>query len=400
MRASFCVWLSFAAVACTQQLDVLDRDATGSSKRCMCEDQQLCAVERCVEKAGITSFSAGYRHTCRVEDGELSCWGENRAGQLGVGDSQERMSPTRVGDDSSWLEVAASEEHTCAISSPGRLYCWGNNRSGQLGTKDSAPQTTPRRVGSYDDFVRVFCGGDSTCALRSGGALYCWGATGQLLAGSGDVATPVVVDEPIEVVNGTMFREVALGGLHACGVRQDRALVCWGQNGDGQLGIGMAAESVRLPAQVMGERWEHVAASQHHTCGIRDGTLLCWGRGDSGELGIPNRRRVAFLPQRVGDGNEWNVVDAGGSHSCAINDAKRLFCWGRNVEGQLGMTPTNSMETPVLVSPNIRYAAVSLGATHSCALDTGGVLYCWGNNDVGQLGLGDHMQRMQPTQLE
>jgi alpha-tubulin suppressor-like RCC1 family protein len=398
------IWCALLVVAgCTERLPVLDRapEPPPTESPCDCDDTELCAVDQCVNKYARMRLSVGVRHACRIEDGELSCWGENRQGQLGLGDSNERTSPTRVGDGSSWLDVAAAEEHTCAIAAPGRMYCWGNNLSGQLGTGGGGAQNVPTRVTStFDDFERVFAGGDSTCAFRAGGSLYCWGATGQLLAGTGDVVTPQVVDEPIIVLSGSKFTDVSLGSGHACAVRDDRTLLCWGQNTDGQLGIGTMSDTTRQPTEVQGDNWQHVAAGQHHTCGIRAGELYCWGRGDSSELGIVNRRRnLAVSPARVGDASAWDSVAVGANHSCAINRQSRLWCWGRNSEGQLGMTPSNPIQQPTQLSEH-RYDAIGAGFTFTCAVDTGQALFCWGANDEGQLGLGDHTPQSMPTPVD
>jgi alpha-tubulin suppressor-like RCC1 family protein len=310
-----------------------------------------------------------------------------------------RDAPAQVGDGTSWLEVAAGEEHTCAIEAPGRLYCWGNNMSGQLGTGDAAgSQNEPMRVvTTYEDFEHVYAGGESTCAIRGGGALYCWGATGQLLSGTGDVMTPVVVAEPVIVIPGSNFTEVSIGSGHACGVRDDGVLMCWGQNGDGQLGIGTASDTTKLPTEIMGDNWQHVAAGDHHTCGIRAGIVYCWGRGDSGELGIANRRRTAS-PTRVTEMGTWASIDAGTNHTCAIARNTFLWCWGRNAEGQLAMSPSTMVGQPTQIG-TIRYSQVALGETYTCAVNTGQTLLCWGRGDSGELGTGDTNPKMMPTEV-
>ncbi|HKP62446.1 MAG TPA: hypothetical protein VJV78_37185 [Polyangiales bacterium] len=390
--------------SCTERLEVLDSKpvaVTGpDAGSCMCEAPDLCAVGRCVNSSGITRIGVGYRHMCRIADGTLACWGENRASQLGLRDNMGRDTPVQVGDGHSWLELSSAEEHTCAISSPGRLYCWGNNISGQLGTGDTATHNTPTRVGTYEDFERVFCGGDSSCALRAGGALYCWGASGRLIGGTGDVLTPEIIDQPIEVLPGTHFKQVSLGAAHVCAVRDDGGLLCWGQNNEGQLGLGMTSEMARQPTMLPRGNWTQVAAGHHHTCAIRgDGQLFCWGRGDRLELGVGMKR--AYSPTRVGDDSDWQSVAVGGAHTCAIKRNRQLYCWGRNGEGQLAATPSDQdVGTPMAVDPGSRYRTIALGWQYSCALDTGQSLYCWGANEEGQLGLGDRMPRYSPTLVE
>lgn len=403
MRSFWCVL--FVLAGCTERLPVLDRapEPPPTDEPCECKANQLCAVDHCVNKNDRLSLSVGVRHACRVDEGVISCWGENRQGQLGVGDSNERPSPAQVGDGSSWLEVAAAEEHTCAIAAPGRLYCWGNNMSGQLGTGESAgQQNVPTRVATtYEDFERVFAGGDSTCAFRAGGTLYCWGATGELLAGTGDVVTALVIDEPAIVLSGMKWKDLSLGIDHACAVRDDGALFCWGRNSDGQLGLGMASDMTKPATQVGDDTdWEHVAAGQHHTCGIRAGQLYCWGRGDSGELGIPNRRRnMALAPARVTDMGEWEAIAVSATHSCAIAGDARVWCWGRNSEGQLGMTPSTPVQQPTQIGQP-RFSSIGVGSTFSCGVYTGQTLVCWGANDGGQLGTGDHTPQSTPSEVD
>ena len=388
-------------VACTQDLRVLDRepDEASNAPNCMCIEGDLCSANGCVETAGITSLAVGYRHVCRVNDAELACWGENRAGQLGLSDTEQREAPERVGDGNSWLSVSAAEEHTCAIAAPGRLYCWGNNASGQLGIRNNASQRVPTRVPGFDDWARVFTGGESSCGLRENGLLYCWGATGQLIVGPGDVDTPEIVNQPIEVMSEARFRDVSLGAMHTCVIRTDGALLCWGQNNDGQLGIGNATPMMKQPTAVARTGWQQISAGQHHTCGVRQGELFCWGRGDSLELGTGNRRSSS-TPVRVGDDSDWRSVSVGMSHTCAIKRSQFLYCWGRNGDGQLGMTPSEPVGMLTQVKADTRFGTVGAGSQHTCALNTGQTLYCWGANDQGQLGTDDSMPRFSPALVQ
>ena len=111
--------------------------------------------------------------------------------------------------------------------------------------------------------------------------------------------------------------------------------------------------------------------------------------------------RRSFSPARVGEDSDWQSVAVGGAHTCAIKRNRRLFCWGRNSEGQLAATPSaDPVGSPMAVNPGSRYSTVALGWQHSCALDTGQTLYCWGANDEGQLGVGDSNARYAPALVE
>lgn len=105
-----------------------------------------------VQVGAATDWSSGYAnrgsgyYTCGVRAGALWCWGGNDSGQLGVGDTAGRTSPTRVGAESDWGVVAAASSHTCGVRAGGQLWCWGNNYDGQLGKGDAANRSTPTRV--------------------------------------------------------------------------------------------------------------------------------------------------------------------------------------------------------------------------------------------------------------
>jgi alpha-tubulin suppressor-like RCC1 family protein len=84
------------------------------------------------------AVAVGRAFTCVVlETGELSCWGDNYAGQLGLGDTKDRDTPSApfsVGGRA--VAVTAGYRHTCVRLDTGALKCWGDNSAGQLGLGD------------------------------------------------------------------------------------------------------------------------------------------------------------------------------------------------------------------------------------------------------------------------
>ncbi|MEN9801724.1 MAG: hypothetical protein RLZ37_849, partial [Actinomycetota bacterium] len=136
-----------------------------------------------------------------------------------------------------------------------------------------------------------------------------------------------------------------------------------------------------------------------HSCARQSDTLRCWGRGTHYQLGTGSTNN-ASTPTNVGTGVDFvnsgfvTAVSAGERHTCAI-EAGRLFCWGDNGSGRLGNGSTTAATAPVLVSPSdvvgfmntSQVTAVSAGQEHTCAIENK-VVYCWGGNMDGQLGLG------------
>ena len=144
-----------------------------------------------------------------------------------------------------------------------------------------------------------------------------------------------------------------------------------------------------------------VALGGEHGCGLRNGELHCWGQGERGQLGLGSEMRdlrVHRRPEHVGEGAGWELIAAGGSHSCGVR-AGMLACFGANAQGQLGDGKLVDVHEPVTVRTDDKITALALGAEHSCALQDD-LLLCWGSNAQGQAGLGDdEMSRLMPLRV-
>ncbi|MCC6874869.1 MAG: hypothetical protein IT378_11230 [Sandaracinaceae bacterium] len=103
--------------------------------------------------------------------------------------------------------------------------------------------------------------------------------------------------------------------------------------------------------------------------------------------------------------NDLTYTSSGGSpvtvaHACVAMEDGRMYCWGDNDRGQLGQGTGGpaSSATPLAVPGFNRARAVTVGAAHSCAVDTAGEVWCWGANN-GRLGTADATDAHSPTRL-
>ena len=196
--------------------------------------------------------------------------------------------------------------------------------------------------------------------------------------------------------------QIAVGNEHTLTLRDDGTLWAWGDNANGQLGLG-DTDSRAIPTLVSdigvsGDEWISVATGENHTLAIRDdGTLWAWGWNGNGRLGLGDttQRLVPTAVSTAGvSGDDWTAVSAGREHTLALRDDGTLWAWGSGANGQLGLGDTGSRQMPTLIADadisGDEWISISVGfnGLHSIAVRDDGALWAWGLNTSGQLGKG------------
>jgi len=129
------------------------------------------------------AISSARAHTCAILDiGSVSCWGEGSMGQIGNGAAFDVNTPTltsSLGVGRTAIAISSGSDHTCAILDNGEVSCWGNNDFGQLGnggTSESNPTPTlTSSFGAGRTAVAIASGGYHTCVVLDNNAVSCWG---------------------------------------------------------------------------------------------------------------------------------------------------------------------------------------------------------------------------------
>ena len=353
--------------------------------------------------AVLSSVSLGTAHGAALSANRLFAWGDNESGELGQGDTVDRHVPTVVASDIRFSMVAgggnnAARGFTCAIDELGDVYCWGANERGQLGQGDRTERHSPVRVPLPVAARTITSDFEHVCALLADASLYCWGRNQEGELGQGDSVPPGNDDtardalEPVEVP-GADWSFVDTGDGHTCGIRLDGTLWCWGRNTGSQLGGASTDPQVRRPLRVGADSdWLRVDSGQQHSLALKqDRTLWIWGSNVASETDEGNPLGVeaaeVTTPTRLGTAADWVSIATRVFHSCAVNLSDELWCWGRNIEGQLGTGDTTLRKVPTLVATGVTNVDVSWFMT--CAVTRSGRLECTGANDHGELGTGD-----------
>ena len=143
--------------------------------------------------------------------------------------------------------ISTAPAHSCGLRSDGSVLCWGIDIAGQLSPPEDGP------------FSSIATGAYHTCGLRSDGMVVCWGYDfdGWAERESGSVLDPDDARDkelleqqerlssiPISAPpKGEHFTAITAGVLHACGLREDGGISCWGSNEHGQASPPGDAES-------------------------------------------------------------------------------------------------------------------------------------------------------------
>ena len=360
------------------------------------------------------------RHTCAITPhGVVWCWGRNHSGQLGNNTTTISATPVRVYDSGAVfldgvMDICVGSEHTCAVKEDGTVWCWGDGTYGQLGVGDSIDRIRAFSVldqdgNPFDGAVRVACGHGHTCAVKEDGTVWCWGQNSAGQAGSPNTGR---VENP-ELVGGLAGQTVigvTAGHSHTCALTSAGEMWCWGDNTYGQLGDGTVTAS-SLPVHVLADGSSvftgvvQADAGHDYTCAVKeDGTVWCWGGNADGQLGDGSYSerhfpvRLTSMPAQ----DRAMAVTAGAAFTCALMSGGDVWCWGDGTYGQLGTGDASPSVTPMQVrdAAGTSFTDVTgLGAmmNHVCAVKEDGTVWCWGDGTYGQLGTGDAYDRPYPS---
>ena len=394
--------------------------------------------------------SLGYNHSSLVtNDGtydHLYMWGENRVGQLGTGDTVDQIFPTEIlfgsflGPDETIKQVSLGKNFSAAIINDGtkdHLYMWGDNSYGQLGTGDTENKLVPTEVtiGDYalteDETIKQIGVGEGfgevISAIVNDGTndhLYMWGDNSYGQLGLGDkenrsLPTEVSVGNSSSNENATL-KQVSIGAEHSGVIMNDGTndhLYMWGSNLSGQLGIRTSKEEL-LPKDITtggfelqsNQKIKKISFGYLHSGaivfdGIKDQVYM-WGNNLFGQIGTGGILRwmvptdITIDDYELTDGETITDISLGATFSSAImNDGTNdhLYTWGDNEYGQLGIGSKIWKKQPTEVFTNgYTLKQVSLGFAHSSTIINDGTddhIYMWGNGEHGQLGIGGNFPK-------
>ena len=339
----------------------------------------------------VVQVCAGASHSMALDlEGKVWTWGSCNYGKLGHPELQQTMASILVpkmvqgitrDPKEGVVSIHCNQFHSLAITNTHKLFVWGGNMHHCLGLgdpdhmPDGFHRWSPHEVQLGVKIIRATCGLSHTVAVSEQGQVFAWGHAALFKCGVEAKAGVKHYNKPVKIAyfddKGVYkyFKEtnvsfasrtytpvaIAAGGFHSMALCDNRQqIVSWGSNERGQLGTGAQLLSDRpIPLSIFIE--PHV-----------------------------------FIRQ----------IGCGASHSVCLTNHGRVYTWGSNSHGQLGLADVKSALTPMLIQSlaTSHVDSISVGA-NTCAVVERIVdgkienrIFSWGDNSSGQGGLGEKIK--------
>ena len=237
-----------------------------------------------VEMTSKVSFDlVGDRVYVNEDACDLYTWGASPKGTLGHGEEEEELVPRVVkailGKDIHM--VACGTEHTMVITDSGETFSWGSGRGGKLGVGNILDHYMPLKIGALADKIisYIACNDLHSAVITSTGELYTFGKCGPWL-GYSIKERKQSVPMKVEALSQYVISKVSCGGQFTLILTSDGELFTFGENKNGQLGLGHN-DSQNTPAKIdhFNSRIKEISCGTHHA-GIvtENGEVWIWGR--------------------------------------------------------------------------------------------------------------------------
>jgi alpha-tubulin suppressor-like RCC1 family protein len=343
--------------------------------------------------------------SCMLLDKKISCWGDNRFGQLGNGTASQTATPTEVlplnvsGQPAkSWKKLHANGNSTCAIDSDDDLFCWGDDGERALSAEPNPPQGSYYKVPKQIEiepgtkFKEVFVTAGWMCAVTTDGKVFCSGDGDAAIFATTD-ATPAPLRRQIRFENDQQIEQLQGGYLGIC-AQTASDWFCWGTVHRAfqrptlvdpnpppaafprAFDDDYAPESLQnsLPEGVSATDVSSISFGPAATAAVVDGygmfgignTWYGLGR-NGGECSTPPCRLASQLSLHFG------ISTAGGGSD--LNHVESV------PRGPLAFRDTNNQQ--------VAFQSIQLSQAYvntACGLTSGGKVYCWGSNRFRQTG--------------
>ena len=365
----------------------------------------------------VVRIAAGGMHVVALtKDNKILTWGVNDNGALGRdtsnaevklrdvdaeedSDSEDETgglnnleaTPTAISaehfpEDTVFVDVAAGDSCSFALTTEGAVYGWGTFRKneGILGfEKYIRTAHFPMYIDGVTKVTQIACGTNHVLALDKSQHVYAWGNGQQNQLGRRVTERTLIESLQPNRVGfhdssvkrpSQKIAHISCGDYHGFAIAEDGHVWSWGVNNYCETGIpedaGADDASVLAPRVVHsleGKNVTSIAGGTHHNIAItKDGQVLVWGRCDGAQTGLPiatleaekdeekvlrNNGKPKILIQPTPISTLKNVVTGacGPDHTIVVDQEGKAYSWGFSANYQTGQGTDDDIEEATLI---------------------------------------------------
>lgn len=372
------------------------------------------------DKVGVVQIAAGGMHVVALtHDNKILTWGVNDQGALGrdtewdgglkdmdVAEKEEEedsdddeddnglspkeslpaevdFSTVEIAEGTRWVQVAAGDSCSFALTDDGRVYGWGTFRGneGTLGfTQEVETARRPMLLPDLKNITSIVAGANHALALNKAGGVVAWGSGQQMQLGR-----RVVERSKIEGLRPREFglprgpkngiAAIETGAYHSFAISKNGSIYSWGLNNFGETGIPDNAgqdDAVILKPTVVeslkGKNISTIKGGGHHSiAAAENGDCLVWGRIDGHQIGISNDElsklpedvvmqdargdpRILLVPEKVTaiQGAVAKLATAS-EHNIVVTQDGKAWSWGFSANYQTGQGQVEDVLVPTMI---------------------------------------------------
>ncbi|KAN0031462.1 hypothetical protein ACTFIV_005326 [Dictyostelium citrinum] len=270
----------------------------------------------------------------------------------------------------------------------GALVVFGKNSHGQIGIdidkefiyNQDNYTGIPTLLPNFLNVSKVSCGVQHTGFITNSGLLYMFGNGSFGKLGTGDTEDK---SKPTLVQTGYSIKDLQCGNDHSIALTNTSQVLTWGSSSLGRLGHGKttAILSPRVVQSINNIDSVYAGGASSAAISKDSQKLYTWGYNKYGQLGI-NNQTDQFTPFRCVFFDNIGIKSfaIGDRHMGAIDQQGELYTWGMNEEYQLGDGSSFNKPVPISikVKPFQKFTSIQCGGTYTCAISENGSFWCWG----------------------
>ncbi|KMQ83795.1 rcc1 and btb domain-containing protein 1, partial [Lasius niger] len=180
--------------------------------------------------------------------------------------------------------------------------------------------------------------------------------------------------------------DIACGSYHSLALTNDGKVYGWGENNHRQLGYVVHNYGSALPSLVKfeleGKKIDHIACGSMFNMVVTEGKLYGWGNNENGQISVD------ITPVATTDTTSRKPIFGGGTVETFVTnvqlESQRYYKYPHEI---------------TVVSGKV-IVKVACGSRHTLALTDEGKIYAWGKNDKGQVGVKNNLEISAPVMVD